>query len=171
MKIPSRGLSSQEMLFCHDQVTGSQLTFKDCEFTLCQQANCEQNHAHSSKASDALKAKNKDLQVGDLVFIKTEGSKNKPREPYLIMDIVDKMGTLQKLLGSKFQSIRYEVPLSHLFHAIRPSRDANPTTSASHGQYSSSSSSNSETPYAPSLCTTPSIDSSRSDDDNNPMDL
>ena len=52
------------------------------------------------EAGNALAATNADVGVGDLVFIKSEGGKNKSRDVYLVMKIVDNMATLQKISGS-----------------------------------------------------------------------
>ena len=170
MKIRTRGLSSQEMLFCRDQVTGDQLSLNDHSLSLSQQAIREQNHPHSSKskASGASKGTFTNLKIGDLVYIKSEGSKNKPRPLYIIMDIVDKMAILQKLLNSKFQTARYEVPLSNIFHAIKPDKHTLTQTTPHHHQ-SPSSSSDSDTRSVPSPPPTPH--SSHSDEDDNPINI
>ena len=89
-----------------------------------QQAIRTENHPHSSrsKAHGASAARNADITRGDLVFIKSEGDKNKSRDMYLVMDIQDTMAVLQKLNGTKFQSTRYDVPLTNIYHAIKPNR-------------------------------------------------
>ena len=110
------------MLFCRDQVTGEQLKVNDAKLSHLQEASRSQNHPHSSrcKAKGAAPAYDASVTRGDLVYIKSEGSKHKPREMYLVMDISDRNATLQKLDNAKFQSRRYEVPLSNIFPAIRP---------------------------------------------------
>ena len=121
-RIRNRGLSAQELLFCRDQTTGEQLTFKDSVLSDQQQEVRKQNHPHSasSKAKGAPPAVNADVTVGDLVFIKSEGNKNKSRDVYVIVKIVDELATLQKLNGSKFLSKQYEVPLTNVFTALKP---------------------------------------------------
>ncbi len=116
-RIRSRGLSSQEMLLCRDQVTGDQLRVDDLVLSREQEITRERNHIHSaqSKAKGGLPARDADVTRGDLVFIKSEGSKNKSRDMYIVMDINDRMASLQKLTGSKFQSRKYDVPLTNIF--------------------------------------------------------
>ena len=148
-RIRNRGLSAQEMLFCRDQNTGEQLNVHDANLSIEQETIRGENHLHSSrsKARGAPAAQNANITRGDLVFIKSEGDKNKSRDTYLVMDIQNTMAILQKLNGTKFQSRRYEVPLTNVFHAIKPSRSDNsskPTAPSDHTTYASSSSSDEE---------------------------
>ena len=122
-RIRYRGLSAQEMLFCRDQSNGQQLTVDDGALSYQQRCTREENHPHSSKskANSAPPAVKANITKGDLVFIKSEGDKNKPRELYIVTDFRNEMAVLQKLPGTKFQSRQYEVPLTQVFHAIKPS--------------------------------------------------
>ena len=121
-RIRNRGLSAQEMLFCRDQTTGQQLSFEDSSFSQQQHNIRNRNHLDSSvsKARGASSAQPANVSSGDLVYIKSDGEKNKSRDLYLVMNIEGSIATLQKLCGSKFLSRRYEVPLTNLFHAISP---------------------------------------------------
>ena len=95
------------------------------------------------------------------MYIKSEGTKHKSREMYLVMDIQDRMAILQKLNNSKFQSRRYEVPLSGIFHAIQPSSSQrSPSTHVLEAESSSSSSSDDDYPLP-----TPVAVEMESDDD------
>ena len=66
------------------------------------------------------------------------------------MDIQGRLAILQKINNAKFQSRRYEVPLSGIYHAIqqRSSRDL-PSTPVSETESSSSSSSDDDYPLPP----------------------
>ena len=123
-RIRNRGLSSQEILFCRDQSTGAQLAVDDSVLSRQQQSTRDRNHDHSSrsKAKGAPAAQNARKTPGDLVYIKSEGDKNKARDMYLVtrIDVNSNMAFLQKLIGSTFQSRQYDVPLSRIFHAIEP---------------------------------------------------
>ena len=121
-RIRNRGLSAQEMLFCRDQFTGEQLTVKDSDLSKLQQSIRTENHPHSSrsKAHGAPAACNADVTRGDLVFIKSDGDKNKSRELYLVMDVRNDLAFLQKLNDTKFHSVRYDVPLANVYPAIKP---------------------------------------------------
>ncbi len=120
-RIRNRGLSSQEMMFCRDQITGERLAVDDLNLSRQQKESRSRNHPHSSlcKAKGAPHANAAAVTRGDLVFIKSEGSKHKPRKMYLVMDVHNGFAGLQKLDGAKFQSRRYEVPLTNIFPAIR----------------------------------------------------
>ena len=121
------------MLFCRDQVTGARLAVDDTVLSQQQETTRDQNHVHSarSKAKGALTAPNARITPGDLVYIKSEGDKNKARDMYLVtrVDAQSNMAFLQKLLGSTFQSRQYEAPLNRVFHAIESARDFSPLTS------------------------------------------
>ena len=120
------------MLFCRDQLTGEQLAVDDSRLSKLQQAICAENHPHSSrsKAHGAPAARNADITKGDLVFVKSDGDKNKSRDIYLVMDIQGDMAVLQKLNDTKFHSLRYDVPLTNVYPAIKPGFHDKPSLSA-----------------------------------------
>ena len=88
-RIRNRGISSQEMLFCRDQVTGARLVVDDTVLSQQQETTHHQNHPHSAraKAEGALTASNARITPGDLVYIKSEGDKNKTRDMYLVASV------------------------------------------------------------------------------------
>ena len=163
-RIRNRDLSAQEMLFCRDQSTGKQLTVDDTALSQQQQSIRERNHDHSSrsKAKGATTVQNARITKGDLVYIKSEGNKNKSRDMYLVMDIVinNNMAILQKLIGSTFQSRQYEVPLSRIFHAIEPN---NPGAHNSTTMAESSSSSDEEYLAPADVARPPAVDETSSE--------
>jgi hypothetical protein len=57
-----------------------------------------------------------DHQVGNLVYVKDEGSKHKARDRYIIVKLDEKYASIQKF-GDKFMARQYQVPLSQLFPA------------------------------------------------------
>ena len=67
-----------------------------------------------SSAGGAPSVWPENIDFGDLVFIKSDGDKNKSRDLYLVMNI-------QKIHSSKFLSRQYEVQLTNIFHDIAPS--------------------------------------------------
>ena len=122
MRIRSRGLFSQEMLFCCNQTTGKHLIFSDKVLSTQQYCLRKQNYAHSScsKEQGAPVALSADVGKGDLVYIKSELHKNKSRDMYLVVGIQDNMATLQKMKGTKFLSLKYDLPLTDIYPAILP---------------------------------------------------
>ena len=117
-RIRNRGLSAREILFQRDQHTNDQLNIND--LTLAQQQNDirEQNHLSSatSKARGNPPPRQLNLKVGELVFIKDEGSKHHARDRYIITNIEGNLASIQKL-GKQFMSCLYKVPVSHLYPA------------------------------------------------------
>ena len=131
-RIRNRGISSQEMLFCRDQVTGARLVVNDTVLSQQQETTHHQNHLHS-----ALTASNARITPGDLVYIKS-GDKKKALDMYLVarVDVHSNMAFLQKLLGSTFQSRQHEVPLNKVFHAIQSAREFSSPASSDSSSYS-----------------------------------
>ena len=76
-RIHNRGLSSQEILFCCDQITGEQLKVDDLSLWNYQERIRQGNHTPSSrsKAHGAPLAVAANVIKGDLVFIKSQGNR------------------------------------------------------------------------------------------------
>lgn len=122
-RIRKSGLSSKEMFFQRDQVSGQQLTFNDASLGSDQSKSRHKNHLASaaSKGKGGSKAQIPDVSVGSIVFIKQEGSKFSPRESYIVVDIPNsKMAVLQKMDVNKkcFRSKTYEVPLVNIYPSV-----------------------------------------------------
>ena len=120
-RIRNRGLSAREILFQRDQHTNNQLSIDDCTLAEKQLQLRKHNHPHSAKSKSHGKpqAPLHNHQVGNLVYIKDEGSKNKARDRYIIVKIDNKYAFIQKF-GDKFMAKQYQVPLSQLFPASSP---------------------------------------------------
>lgn len=119
-RIRYQGVSAKEIVFGRDQITGKKLNVDPARIKKNQEESREKNHQFSSTSKadikkDALKAS---VKVGDLVFIKDEGTKHSPRERYIIVKITNQDAVLQKMNGSKLMSKRYEVPLTRIFPVI-----------------------------------------------------
>ena len=122
-RIRGNGLSSKEMFFRRDQLSGQQLSFDDESLGSFQSASRARNHLASSKskAKGGSKACIPDVSIGSIVYIKDEGTKFSPRASYLIVDILDSgFAVLQKLdIGGKcFRSKQYEVPLANIYPSV-----------------------------------------------------
>ena len=83
-RIRSQSLSAKEIILQRDQQSGTFLNINDQTFSQEQEQRRQRNHRYSSKSKarggkPALPAK---VDIGDLVFIKQEGSKTKNREQY-----------------------------------------------------------------------------------------
>ena len=122
-RIRHQGLSAKEIVFGRDQYTGAKLLVDGESISRRQEEIRKGNHGPSamSKAKKKVGAVDAAVKEGDLVFIKSEGSKNNPRDRYIITNITGRDAILQKMNTSKFCSKKYEVPLSDLFPAIERS--------------------------------------------------
>ena len=61
------------------------------------------------------------MKVGNLVYIKSEGSKHKARDRYIIVKIEGLYAILQEF-GDKFMSRQYKVPIGNIFLAPSTSK-------------------------------------------------
>ena len=122
-RIRNRGLSAKEILYQRNQYTNDQITLNDTELAAQQRHICEHNHDASavSKSRGKPPSTQSNFHVGDLVFIKDEGHKNKARERYIITKIDDKYVFLQKLTH-KFMSRIYKIPLVHIYPTFHKSQ-------------------------------------------------
>ena len=118
-RIRNRGLSAKEIVLCRDQITHELLQINDNILSKHQESSRTQNHPSSakSKAGGAPPATDALVQVGSLVYIKSEGDKFNPREQYIITNIIDGQAIIQKCNRGKFMSKSYTVPLNRLFPA------------------------------------------------------
>ena len=103
-RIRHQGLSAKEIVFGRDQYTGNKLLDGNLldgkEISDKQDKLRKANHKPSaySKSKSKQQAIDASVDVGDLVFIKTEGSKNTPRERYIIVSIQGRNAFLQKMI-------------------------------------------------------------------------
>ena len=105
------------MLTQRDQITGEQLPVDDrCIITDRHFARLH-NHPFSAKAKAKVKTypPETNLSVVDLLMIKSEKDKPKPRDKYLITKLEDQKCYLRKFTTTQFRSKLYEVPLSACF--------------------------------------------------------
>ena len=118
-RIRGRGLSAKEILLQRDQNTGEQLNIDPSKFSLQQQQNRERNHLPSaiSKAKKPFFASKCNVDIGDLVYLKSEGDKNQARDRYIVTGFINGNVELQKLSGRLFASRKYEVPHTHIILA------------------------------------------------------
>ena len=130
-RIRKNGLSSKEMFFCRDQVSGKQLNFSDSALGSLQSETRTKNHPASAKCKGkgGASASSTDISVGSIVFIKQEGSKFCARESYVVLNISDSgMASIQKMDTKRgvFSSFKYELPVEQLY-AVTPNQKASNT--------------------------------------------
>ena len=121
-RIRSNGISSKEILLKRDSYTGAPIEFEDSWLKDYKHEKRLQNHVYSefSKSSGIHNAETGQFSVGQLVHVKTEGSKHSVRDTYLIMSIAQntKEAIIQKLSNNQLGRIRYRVNLQEIYHAV-----------------------------------------------------
>ncbi|CAB3978164.1 Hypothetical predicted protein [Paramuricea clavata] len=116
-RICDRGLYAREMWYQRDQFTNSQLPISDLHLIREQHSHRIHNHPASEKSKTpsgqrrALPA----LQVGDLVYISSDGSKTRARDRYLVVSIDGSWCNVPKFAGSQLRSSPYRINLSECF--------------------------------------------------------
>ena len=107
-RIRNRGLSSWEIIHQHDQFSGTQLPFLDQALADSQaklrENNRKSNTKHKSKGGQPAKEAN--VSVGSLVFIKRDGDKSKSCERYIVTKIAKNIYEVQKFTKDQLRSRR-----------------------------------------------------------------
>ena len=144
-RIRHSGLSAKEIITRRDQITGHQLDFADAELSTLQQDLREKNHLYSSRSkAKGGKPAAKEVDIGDLVFIKNEGDKFNRRSQYLVTSHTEGFCILQKMNDGKFMSKFLKVPATDLYKVIEgpvPGRGhyVSPTSNTNHEETDDSS--------------------------------
>ena len=116
-RIRNRGLSAKEILFQRDNDTLVQLNFSDQYLSDQQHDSRTGNHLPSarSKAPKGKVPEHVKFSPGDLVFIKSDGTKHTARERYMVSSCVGDFVYVKKLLGSQFRTKEYKVKNTELY--------------------------------------------------------
>lgn len=136
-RIRNRGLSAREMWLQRDQFTNAQIPFSDLQVVRQQQSLRLRNHPTSerSKAPGCCPRPATPVQVGDLVYITSDGSKTSARNRYLVVSVDGLWCNVRKFTGSQLRSTSYRVKLSECYRVP----DLTETTSNLSRHYSSAS--------------------------------
>ena len=169
-RIRNRGLSSKEIITQRDDLTGEQFVFEDNTLADQMYQNRLNNHIPSA-ASKAPRGKlpNKcRANPGDLVYLKSDGTKHQARDRYIVTRIDNDYVTIKKLCGSRFGSKEYKVKtydiycvpsVTHL-HDYHPQDEHSADSSTEDSDYNGNN-----TPF-PRLLPKTTSDSSDTDSDN-----
>ena len=117
-RIRNRGLSAREMWLQHDQLTNAQIPFFDLQVVRQQHSLWLGSHPASerSKAPGRPPRPAMPVQVGDLVYITSDGSKTHAHNWYLVTSIDGVWCNVHKFTGSQLRSSSYRVKLSECYH-------------------------------------------------------
>ena len=117
------GFSAKELLYSREKTTGTNITLKDEQ--LSQEQHDKRLGSHASSASYSSRnsppVTTPSLAVGDLVFIKSERSKSKARDSYMVisLDHNTKIACIQKFPMSNFRHHPIQVEFQDLYLAKR----------------------------------------------------
>ena len=111
------GLSSQEMWTGRDQVSGEQLALNDRNLIDAQHRRRIANHPYSEKAKARGHSRMPTVivDIGDLVYLYSDGNKNSPRPRYIVTGKTDDWVIVKKLQGGLFSNRGYKVKYSEIF--------------------------------------------------------
>ena len=122
-RIRHHGLSAKEVWTQRDQVTGDQLALDDRQIILKQ--HCEHSLNHGANAQSKSKGKGSytlpHIQVGDLVYIVSDGDKTKAREKYLVTNLCSGNMSGEEIhrgIKSQFRSRSYKVKMCELYPVV-----------------------------------------------------
>ena len=134
-RIRNRGLSAREMWLQGDQFTNAQIPFSDLQVVRQQHSLRLGNHPASekSKAPGCCPRPSMPVQVSDLVYITSDGSKTHTRNQYLVVSVDGLWCNVRKFTGSQLRSTSYRVKLSECYRVP----DQTETTSNLSRHYSS----------------------------------
>ena len=115
------GLSAKEIMTKRENYSGNPLFFEDQDISSNRYEGRLQNH-HSSAKSKSLgaePARSAEVSVGDIVHVKSEGSKHKVRDFYLITEIDEEQSIayIQKFCGNTLREKQYRVKLTEIYPA------------------------------------------------------
>ena len=116
-RIRARGLSAREIWYQRDQFTNCQLPISVLHLISQQHAHRLQNHPASerTKCPSNRRPLTPSIQVGDLVYITSDGSKTRARDRYLVISIDRSWCNLRKFTGTQLHSTSYRVKLAECF--------------------------------------------------------
>ena len=128
-RLRSRGLSAREMWFQRDQFTNHQISTSDQHLITKQHEQRSTNHPYSAKSkvpvADVSPTSLCPVEVGDLVYLYSDGNKVRSRDRYLVVSVDGQWCNVRKFAGAQLRSARYRVRKSDCFRV--PSDLADPS--------------------------------------------
>ena len=117
MRIRNRGLSAREIVFQRDGYTGDQLNIDDRVLAEQQHASRESNHQSSARSQVKVKERVKKchINVGDLIFAKSDGNKHIARDKYIVTAVHEDHLLAKRLVGSQFRNKSYKLKFSEVY--------------------------------------------------------
>ena len=116
-RVRGRGLSAREMWTQRDQFTNEQLPVIDRNIILDQYEQRMQNHpcSEKAKAPQGKVAHQPSVEVGDLVYLYSDGNKCRARDRYLVVSTEGNWCSIRKFTGAQLRNTSYRVKLSECY--------------------------------------------------------
>ena len=116
-RVRNSGLSSREILFQRDNLTGEQLNITDAHLAENQYARRLQNHVPSATSQRPRGKLPQKASVipGDLVYLKQDGDKHTGRERYIVTSCNAEYVNVKKLVGSQLRAKEYQVKYTDIY--------------------------------------------------------
>lgn len=116
-RIRTGGLSAKELWTQRDQFTGCQLPISDQNLIIEKEKTRKSNHAPSekSKCPSLRKLKPCILNVGNLVYLNSEGQKLKARDRYIVTSADHDYVNVKKFTGDQLRTKSYRVKRSDCY--------------------------------------------------------
>ena len=123
-RIRYSGLSASEIITKRDRITNEPIYLDDKKLQDIKYNKRVQNHRYSekSKSNGNPSAKEAIVDIGNIVYIKSDGSKHLARELYLAISVDYKSSEayVQKLVGNQFREKKYLVKFSEIYLVPSP---------------------------------------------------
>ena len=170
LRVRDRGLNAREIVFQFDGLTGEQLNIDDKTLATQKLSKRISNHVPISHSQAKLKvpASNSDVNVGDLIFVKSDGDKHTARDKYIVTSVESDHLRANKLVGSQFRSKSYKLNFSEVYPVPTRCDPHVPIRDRTHNTDSSSSSDDRETVLQPYNHESDHGESSSEHDSNSP---
>ena len=124
-RLRSHSLSSRELWTQRNQFSNEQIPINDLQHILAKQEARQANHPFSEAAKGGYRpqAHVPPLQVGDLIYVKSDRDKSRTRNCYIIVSIDGEWCFIKKFSGSQLRATSYKVKLAECYavpHTLPP---------------------------------------------------
>ena len=124
-RLCSQGLSSWELWTQRNQFTNEQIPVNDLQHIVAKHQAHQTHHPFSEAAKGGYRpqAPVPPLQVGDLVYVKSDRDKSRTSDRYIIVSIEGEWCFIKKFSGSQLRATSYKVKLAECYtvpHTLPP---------------------------------------------------
>lgn len=142
-RIRSNGISAREIVFQRDYVSGQKLNLCDKDLADTLYTSRLNNHDASarSKVPKPRSGSSVDFKPGDVIFVKSDGSKHATRQMYIVCSVDSQFLQVRKFINNQIRSLLYKIKPSEAYKVPSASRPViTPRVSFRRDSFSSDSS-------------------------------